>query len=127
MIVAIVLYNINTHLFHRNIWTHNWPAPNVTGFIAQLVEHRTGNREVTGSNPVEVLNFFQDTGFRSVIRLMANNGFDFVKSFELVVVAVLKGTFRFEDVDDYEDEIWLNPLNLKGDKHLISAWNITAL
>ena len=27
-------------------------------FIAQLVEHRTGNREVTGSNPVEVLNFF---------------------------------------------------------------------
>ena len=58
---------------------------------------------------------------------MANNGFDFVKSFELVVVAVLKGTFRFEDVDDYEDEIWLNPLSLKGDKHLISAWNITAL
>ena len=36
-----------------------WPAPNVSGFIAQLVEHRTGNREVTGSNPVEVLNFFQ--------------------------------------------------------------------
>ena len=36
----------------------NWPAPNVSGFIAQLVEHRTGNREVTGSNPVEVLNFF---------------------------------------------------------------------
>ena len=27
--------------------------------MAQLVEHRTGNREVTGSNPVEVLNFFQ--------------------------------------------------------------------
>ena len=45
---------------HGNIWTHNWPAPNVSGFIAQLVEHRTGNREVTGSNPVEVLNFFQN-------------------------------------------------------------------
>ena len=30
----------------------------VSGFVAQLVEHRTGNREVTGSNPVEVLNFF---------------------------------------------------------------------
>ena len=27
-------------------------------FIAQLVEHRTGNREVMGSNPVEVLIFF---------------------------------------------------------------------
>ena len=36
---------------------------------------------------------------------MANNRFDFVKSLELVVVAVLKETFRFEDVDDYEDEI----------------------
>ena len=48
----------NTHFFHGNIWTHNWPAPHVSGFTAQLVEHRTGNREVTGSNPVEVLNFF---------------------------------------------------------------------
>ena len=38
---------------------------------------------------------------------MANNRFDFVKSFELVVVVVLKQIFRFEDVDDYEDEIWL--------------------
>ena len=27
------------------------------GFIAQLVEHRTGNAEVTGSNPVEALIF----------------------------------------------------------------------
>ena len=45
--------------FHRNIWTHNWPAPSVSGFIAQLIEHRTGNQEVTGSNPVEVMNFFQ--------------------------------------------------------------------
>ena len=27
--------------------------------VAQLVEHRSGDREVTGSNPVEVLNFFQ--------------------------------------------------------------------
>ena len=47
-------------------WTVNWPASNVSGFIAQLVEHRTGNREVTGSNPVEVLNFFQ-TSLRNCI------------------------------------------------------------
>ena len=33
---------INTHFFHGNIWTHNWPARNVRGFIAQLVEHRSG-------------------------------------------------------------------------------------
>ena len=28
------------------------------GFIAQLVEHRTGIAEVMGSNPVEALIFF---------------------------------------------------------------------
>ena len=28
------------------------------GFVAQLVEHRTGIAEVTGSNPVEALVFF---------------------------------------------------------------------
>ena len=57
--INFIPYIINHHFFHGNIWTHNWPAPNVSGFIAQLVECGTGNREVTGSNPVEVLNFFQ--------------------------------------------------------------------
>ena len=33
------------------------------GFIAQLVEHRTGIAEVTGSNPVEALIFFSDFFF----------------------------------------------------------------
>ncbi len=32
--------------------------------IAQLVEHRTGIAEVTGSNPVEALNFFQASLFQ---------------------------------------------------------------
>ena len=36
---------------------HKWPAPNVSGFIAQLVRMSHRNREVTGSNLVEVLNF----------------------------------------------------------------------
>ena len=45
---------------HHTTINYNYrPAPNVSGFIAQLVEHRTGNREVTGSNPIEVLNFLQ--------------------------------------------------------------------
>ena len=56
--IWFISYIINTHFFHGNIWTHNWPAPNVSGFIAQLLEHCTGIREVTGSNPLEVLNFF---------------------------------------------------------------------
>ena len=29
------------------------------GFIAQLVEHRTGITEVTGSSPIEALTFFR--------------------------------------------------------------------
>ena len=59
--IWLISYIISTHFFHGSIWTHNWPAPNVSGFIAQLLEHRTGKiaRSVTGSNPVEVLNFFQ--------------------------------------------------------------------
>ena len=36
-------------------------TPNVSGFIAQLVRASHRYREVTGSNPVEVLNFFQDS------------------------------------------------------------------
>ena len=64
--IWFISYIINTHFFDGNIWTHNWPATNVSGFIAQLVEHRTGNREVTGSKPVEVLNFFQ-TSLRNCI------------------------------------------------------------
>ena len=42
---------------HGNISTHKWPTPNVSGFIAQLVRASHRYREVTGSNPVEVLNF----------------------------------------------------------------------
>ena len=34
------------------------------GFIAQLVEHRTGIAEVMGSNPVEALIFFQVSSFQ---------------------------------------------------------------
>ena len=37
-----ISYIINTHFLHGNIWTQNWPAPNVSGVVAQLVEHRTG-------------------------------------------------------------------------------------
>ena len=40
--IWFISYIINTHFFHGNIWTHNWPAPNISGFIAQLVEHHTG-------------------------------------------------------------------------------------
>ena len=40
-----------TELFYK------WPSPNVSGFITQLVRASHRYREVTGSNPVEVLTF----------------------------------------------------------------------
>ena len=45
--------------FHRwfipygNITTHKWPAPNASGFIAQLIRASHRYREVTGSNPLK--------------------------------------------------------------------------
>ena len=38
---------------HRLIRTHKWPAPNLSGFIAQLVRASHRYREVTGSNPIK--------------------------------------------------------------------------
>ena len=53
---------ITSHPFFTGSLEHKWPAPNVSGFIAQLVWASHRYREVTGSNPVEVLTF---TGFCS--------------------------------------------------------------
>ena len=39
------------------------------GFIAQLVEQRTGNAEVTGSNPVEALIFFFQASSFQLLKL----------------------------------------------------------
>ena len=39
------------------------------GFIAQLVEQRTGNAEVTGSNPVEALIFFFQASSFELLKL----------------------------------------------------------
>ena len=48
-------------IYEGDMWSHNWISSSslpMCGFIAQLVEHRTGIAEVTGSNPVEALIFF---------------------------------------------------------------------
>ena len=44
-------------IHHGNIRTHKWPAPNVSDFIVHLVRASHRYREVTGSNPVEVVYF----------------------------------------------------------------------
>ena len=55
------LFHINFTSFHctgRHELNKLTSLP-MCGFIAQLVEHRTGIAEVTGSNPVEALIFFR--------------------------------------------------------------------
>ena len=55
------LFHINFTSFHctgRHELNKLTSLP-MCGFIAQLVEHRTGMAEVTGSNPVEALIFFR--------------------------------------------------------------------
>ena len=44
-----------TFIPHGLLGTQKWPAPNLSGFIAQLVRASYCCRGVTGSNPVEVL------------------------------------------------------------------------
>ena len=46
-----------TSILHGLIRNHKWPAFNVSGFIAQFVRASHRYREVTGSNPVDVLTF----------------------------------------------------------------------
>ena len=57
--IWFISYIINTHFFHGNIWTHNWPAPNVSGFIAQLEEHRTGIARSRVQTPLKSGIFFR--------------------------------------------------------------------
>ena len=55
----VLRYEMKVKCDHRRI---NWKEEAFEknqGFIAQLVEHRTGIAEVMGSNPVEALIFFR--------------------------------------------------------------------
>ena len=56
----------------------NWRAPNVSAFIAQLVRASHRHREVTGSNPVEVLNFFFQASLRNCINCVHCNDHFFI-------------------------------------------------
>ena len=52
---VIIASGILLTQWRKKFWFE--PAPNVSGFIAQLVKASHRYREVTGSNPVEVLTF----------------------------------------------------------------------
>ena len=55
------LFSYTSHHFtpHGRYELNKLTSLPMCGFIAQLVEQRTGNAEVTGSNPVEALIFFR--------------------------------------------------------------------
>ena len=60
------LFHINFTSFHctGRYELNKLTSLPVCGFIAQLIEHRTGIAEVTSSNPVEALIFFQASSFQ---------------------------------------------------------------
>ena len=73
------------------------------GFIAQLVEHRTGIAEITGSNPVVALNFFQASFFAvCLIAISLQESFLYLTSSHslnmkyFIYFASNKTTFRIE-------------------------------
>ena len=70
--IFLIFIQCHIHLFHGDIWTHNWSAPNISGFIAKLVGTLHRSCEVTGSNPVEVLNFFSGFSLRNCINCVHN-------------------------------------------------------
>ena len=65
--IWFISYIINTLFFHGNLWTHNWPAPNVSGFIAQLVEHRIGIARSRAQTPLKSWIFFFKASLRNCI------------------------------------------------------------
>ena len=67
------------------------------GFIAQLVEHRTGIAEVMSSNPVESLDFFQASSFQllKLENLLRRSFFTFISKFAVTHL------YTWEDRDNY--------------------------
>ena len=63
------IHHFIIHPFLTGLLEPTWPAPNVNGFIAQLVKASHRYREVTGSNPVEVLNY---SGFHTQLQKNAS-------------------------------------------------------
>ena len=77
---SLVHDSFHIHHSHSSFWLEHMnpqlTCPNVSGFIAQLVRASHRYREVTGSNPVEVLNFF----IKCVHNCEDHSSFDFISA-----------------------------------------------
>ena len=58
------IYTSHHFTSHRTYELNKLTSLPMCGFISQLIEHRTVIAEVTGSNPVEALFFFQASSFQ---------------------------------------------------------------
>ena len=58
------IYFTSFHSSREDMNSTSRPRSQCVAFIAQLVDHCTGIAEVTGSNPVEALIFFQTSSFQ---------------------------------------------------------------
>ena len=63
------------------LWINNWPAPNVSGFIAQLVEHHTGITRSWVQTPLKSWIFFQASLRNCINCVHCDNHFFFKFSF----------------------------------------------
>ena len=84
--IWFISFIINTDFFYGNIWTHNWPALNVSGFIAQLVEHRTGKSRGHGFKPRWSPEFF--SGFFTQLHKLCSLRRSFLHFYFISVVHI---------------------------------------
>ena len=75
------------------------------GFIAQLVEHRTGIAEVTGSNPVEALNFCQASSFQ--LEVTGSNPVEALIFFRLLLSSCLNWKIYCDDHSSLSSMVFL--------------------
>ena len=97
--IWFISYIINTHFFHGNIWTHNWPAPNVSGFIAQLVEHRTGIARSQVQTPLKSSIFFFQASLHNFINCVHCDNHFFIFNTQ----AITKGSLGNSDINSKEN------------------------
>ena len=85
-----------TSIHHGLIRTHKWPAPNVSGLIAQLLRASHRYREGTGSNHVEAAWLFQ-ASIRSCLNCVHNcDDHSLLDNFHLAETQILATFLSFE-------------------------------
>ena len=99
-ISAVLIWFISYTSITFISWTHNWPAPNISGFIAQLVKASHQYREVTGSNPVKswIFSGFLRNCTNCVHNCEDHSSFDEWKTFQKRTTSRVVPSFLVESI-----------------------------